>query len=89
MEKLKEHVIHATTLSEAFHLEVDALKHEEGEDQTLAVFPLDAKSRLMGLVTNQVDKAWDTALATMWEIQVNLLKTSTKSQVSAPRALEA
>ena len=55
-------------------------KQKEEEDQTMSVLPLDAKASLMGLVTNQVGKAWDATLATMWEIQENLLESSTRSR---------
>ena len=49
----------------------------------VAVLPLDAKARLMGAITNQVGKAWDTAFAAMWDIQENLLEVSTKAQALA------
>ena len=82
-------MIHATTPSEALWLEVDALKQKEKEDKTMAVLSLDAKARLMGSVMSQVGKAWDIALAKMWEIQENLLESSTKVKALALPAPEA
>ena len=43
----------------------------------------------MGAITNQVGKAWDIALAAMWDIQENMLKVSTKAQTLALLALDA
>ena len=60
---------------------MDTLKQEEDEDQTIAVLPPDSKARVMGSVTNQVGKAWDTALATMWDLQKNLPESLSKKQM--------
>ena len=69
VEDLKNQVITTTIENNSLQLEVETLKHEEEEDQIMAVLPLNAKARLMGLVTTHVSKAQNTILVAMWNLQ--------------------